>query len=334
MPDTFTTNLNLTKPEIGSSADTWGNKTNADWDIIDALFNPSGSGTIVRRDAGNSAALGVGAAITGAAGTFRTLNFMTTVATVPTNRWFVGINDVAESGSDVGGDFTILRSHDAGGVIDTPLLIKRSSGVVTFSQTPKVITNDVYHQGNLPAVLGPTQEPVGTVKMYVGSTDPPASSDGVSHYMVCDGRAISRTTFAALFAIIGTQYGTGDGSSSFNIPNTAERVIVGKSVAQTLIPQYDARAMGNSFGEGNHVLTTGELATHNHVLHDPGHTHVVPTISTSVGSGGSVNIPGGVGAGTTTSSNPTGITIDPIGSNTPHNNVQPSLVMQFIIRVQ
>lgn len=55
-------------------------------------------------------------------------------------------------------------------------------------------------------------EKVGTVKAYGGSTAP----DG---WLFCDGSAISRTTYAELFAVIGTTYGSGDGTTTFNIPN-------------------------------------------------------------------------------------------------------------------
>ena len=67
-------------------------------------------------------------------------------------------------------------------------------------------------------------EPVGSIKPFAGTTVP----DG---YLLCDGSAISRTTYAALFAVIGTTYGAGDGSTTFNIPNyTGGRIITSDSV--------------------------------------------------------------------------------------------------------
>ena len=68
---------------------------------------------------------------------------------------------------------------------------------------------------------GIPQMPTGTILAFGGSTIP----DG---YLLCDGPAISRTTFAALFAIIGTAFGAGDGSSTFNEPDLRDRVPLGK----------------------------------------------------------------------------------------------------------
>lgn len=63
-------------------------------------------------------------------------------------------------------------------------------------------------------------EPVGVMKQYAGATAP-------SGWLLCNGAAVSRTTYAALFAAIGTAFGAGDGTTTFNLPNTQNRVLVG-----------------------------------------------------------------------------------------------------------
>jgi hypothetical protein len=64
MADSYTSNLNLTKPEVGASRDTWGTKTNADWDIVDALFTANGSGTSVGLNVGAGKTLSVAGTLT------------------------------------------------------------------------------------------------------------------------------------------------------------------------------------------------------------------------------------------------------------------------------
>jgi microcystin-dependent protein len=323
MPDTFTPNLNLTKSEIGSSADTWGNKTNADWDLIDALFAPTGPNVVVRTNAaGNAAVQGVD--ISKAAGTSRIIQYYSGTSL----RWAQGVSSTPEGGSNAGSDWALLRLSDAGILLGTPLLFTRATGVGTFEVTPQVGSNQIYHQGNLPAVIATVSEPVGTIKMFAGVGDPAGGN-----YLICDGRAISRTTYAALFAVAGTAYGAGDGSTTFNIPNFQERSPVGQTVTQTLIPQYDARTIGNKIGEGNHALSIAELAAHTHPIIDPKHHHSVGATSqfqAQAGGGGMTS-----GAGVNSSTDATGITqAESAGSGTAHNNVQPSLVVSFIIRVQ
>ena len=66
--------------------------------------------------------------------------------------------------------------------------------------------------------------PVGIVQAFAGTTTPQG-------WLLCDGSAVSRTTYAALFAVIGTTYGAGNGSTTFNLPNLTNRFIQGNSTS-------------------------------------------------------------------------------------------------------
>lgn len=81
-------------------------------------------------------------------------------------------------------------------------------------------------------------------------------------WLACDGSAINRTTYADLFAAIGTAYGVGNGSTTFNLPNAPGRVPVGVGAGTGLT----ARSLGQSFGEETHLQTNSELARHNHAV--------------------------------------------------------------------
>lgn len=61
-----------------------------------------------------------------------------------------------------------------------------------------------------------------------------AANSAPSGYLLCNGAAVSRTTYAALYAKIGTLYGSGDGSSTFNLPNLADRFVMGSGTAGTV----------------------------------------------------------------------------------------------------
>ena len=93
-----------------------------------------------------------------------------------------------------------------------------------------------------------------------------------SGFLECAGAAVSRSTYSALFAIVGTTYGAGDGSSTFNLPNLADNVPVGKSPGKALGSTGGANttpvaASGNVGGStANATLSTAQLASHNHAI--------------------------------------------------------------------
>jgi microcystin-dependent protein len=117
--------------------------------------------------------------------------------------------------------------------------------------------------------------PTGTIAMYGGSGAP-------ANWLLCDGTAVSRTTFSALFSIISTSYGAGDGTSTFNVPNLKQRVAVGQDTSTTW-----AATLGQSGGEVNHTLLVAEMAAHTHSVSatqgththaDSGHVHYCPGV--------------------------------------------------------
>ena len=97
---------------------------------------------------------------------------------------------------------------------------------------------------------------------------PWSDSSVPSGFLECNGAAVSRTTYSALFAIIGTTYGAGDGSSTFNVPNLEDNVPVGKSNNKALGSTGGAETVettGNVGGNtANATLSTSQLASHSH----------------------------------------------------------------------
>lgn len=94
---------------------------------------------------------------------------------------------------------------------------------------------------------------VGEIFAYAGEDTPPGC-------LLCDGSAVSRTVYWELFAAIGTTYGAGDGSSTFNLPNLESRTIIGEGAGESGA-EYALGAVG---GEEKHAQTTEEMAPHSH----------------------------------------------------------------------
>lgn len=178
-----------------------------------------------------------------------------------------------------------------------------------------------------PAVAGGS--PVGAVIDYAGVTEPQG-------WLFCYGQAISRTTYAALFTAISTTYGSGDGSTTFNVPDLRGRVVAGQddmggSSANRLTSPLNGDTLGAAGGSESHTLTSAEMPVHSHGVNDPGHSHGVtssgsPTQFQGPGGGWGGNVAGG-----STGAAATGISIQNAGSGGAHNNVQPTFILNKII---
>jgi microcystin-dependent protein len=169
--------------------------------------------------------------------------------------------------------------------------------------------------------------PPGFIIQYAASSAP-------SGWLLCDGSAVSRTTYSALFAIISTTHGSGDGSTTFNLPDLRGRVAVGAGQGSGLTN----RIAGSRGGAETHTLTTSEMPSHNHSINDPGHRHDTDGSNVLRWQPGYADrtAPGGNdfrGINPQIYASTTGISINNAGGNGAHNNMQPFTVINFIIKV-
>jgi len=196
--------------------------------------------------------------------------------------------------------------------------------------------------------------PIGVVIPYAGQSAPN------DNWLLATGQAISRATYAGLFALFGTFYGGGDGSTTFNLPNLATRVPVGAG---------NGYSLGTTGGATTHTLIEGEMpnhghsggiGNHTHTVNDPSHNHTFYAFTgggqdnsddfghanTGIagerdGNKGYINSNGGgtqiisnSTTGITINSASSSITLNNTGGGQPHNNMQPYIVLNYIVKVK
>jgi len=154
--------------------------------------------------------------------------------------WFNGTSWVAAGGGGGGGGVNV---SEEGVAVVSPATTLNFVG-------PGITATD---GGSGVAVVTVVQSPTGTIVMWPTTSIPPG-------WMMCDGSAISRGSYANLFAVLGTSYGTGDGSTTFNIPDLRMRYPVGQGA-------------GSGFAIGTNEGVTDN--TQRQVRFDHRHTHAV-----------------------------------------------------------
>ncbi|WP_084571381.1 phage tail protein [Deinococcus misasensis] len=176
----------------------------------------------------------------------------------------------------------------------------------------------------------PAEVKVGTIILW-GKTAPPTG------WLACDGQQVGRSVYAALFAEIGTNFGVGDNSTTFNLPDLRGRVPIGAGTGSGLT----TRALGQTGGAETHTLTVAEMPEHNHGIDEPAagepglilRSIVGQTTTVNTGDSAQSGTEPQVGYGDPGEPDPmTGIPLE--GGGNPHNNMQPFVVLQYIIRAQ
>lgn len=159
----------------------------------------------------------------------------------------------------------------------------------------------------------PAGVPSGVVNSFAGNAPP-------NGWLLCNGQAVSRTAYADLFAVIGTTYGAGDGSTTFNLPDLRGRFPLGQDnmggVSADTVTNAQADVLGGTEGEENHTLTVDEM---------PNHTHTAYKYTNyGIGSGAIAFTQQNQGQG---SGNTLGA-----GADQPHNNMPPYMALNYIIK--
>ena len=320
MASTYTTRLRLEKQGTGENANTWGDKTNDTFDLLDeAIYGYAAKsvagGSDVTLTNSNATADESRQSVLEFTGTL-TGNINVLLPTVE-SRYIVYNNTagsytltVATTGNTGTGTAVVQSSHAlmysngtfvkdvfasginnlvCKGTLSVAGAVSLDGGAVTINESSADVDFRVESNGNANAIFvdggndrvgilngspsvaldvtgavtasgtitgnlfsGSGEDikdtvPTGGVIMAGFSTEPTKSDDSTKRYLLCNGQAVSRTTYSALFSAISTTYGTGDGSSTFNVPDMMGRVPVGTGAGSGLT----SRSIGATGGTEN-----------------------------------------------------------------------------------
>ena len=173
------------------------------------------------------------------------------------------------------------------------------------------VSGSVVFQDESSINTAPMSLPSGVIMPFAGQSAPEG-------WMLCFGQEVNRDTYSDLFMILGDTYGSGDGSSTFNLPDLRGRMLLGidnmggESANRVVNEQADV--LGGNGGEENHTLTEDEMPSHSH--------------SGSMSQSGGGGSHSGSGAHHGNSNN-----TSESGGNQPHNNMPPFITINYIIKL-
>jgi len=362
MASTYTTSLKIQEIGTGDQSGTWGNTTNTNWTLIEqavagvvnitmssanyTLSNLNGvsdearnmtlvvSGTnsgiyqvvaplvpklyVITNNTSGGYAITIGAS-TGSVVTIP--NGVTAQVYCDGSTGFFSAQTGSAGNFNVNGTLTASGLTDAGNMsVGGTLSVTGSATFIGIPFGPTAAAGTSTTQLATTAFVTQNAVLTGSLLMWPTTSAP-------TGYLLCNGSAVSRTTYSSLFSVIGITFGGGDGSTTFNLPNYVDRMPIGSGTIASSIGAY---------GGSKDAVVVSHTHTATSVVTDPGHVHAM-SITTSGGGGPSAGAQGGAtGYPPNTASAVTGITVATSNSTTgvsgTNANLPPYLGINFIIK--
>ena len=244
MPSTFTTEIYLEEPGLGDYTNDWNIPVNSNFTVIDAAIGGSTTVAFTNTNVTLSVAQAAYFSIV-CSGTLTANVALILPGTIGGRRTIF---------NQCSGAYTLTVLNGAG---DTGGGVVVGQGFIT----PVVLTaGRAYYDA-----YGST--PPGTLLQFAGVTSPPG-------FLLTYGQAISRSTYSQLWATIGTTWGAGDGSTTFNLPDIRGRLLAGAdNMGGTAANNLTGYTVGTTGGAQAVTLTSTQIPAHTHT--DAGHTHPI-----------------------------------------------------------
>ena len=254
----------------------------------------------------------------GATGAFLTFTSKDLINSKHSNHFFNGATGDSDSYAltisgvaslSTGMEFTFIASDSNSGAatlnvnsLGAITILRQDGSALSDFDIGKTSAQKVVYNNGQYRLLTREQAPAGTIAMY-------ASVSAPNGWLLADGSAVSRTTYSKLFSLVSTQYGVGDGSTTFNIPNFKSRNAFGLNVASG-----SNDTLGETGGYASASMTIAQM---------PAHTHTIQDGSAGGGGGIEVNLNQDGGADATS---------DSTGGGAKFPVMDPYITVNFIIK--